>query len=213
MRCILRGPWPWFASSGSKPRHRNPPFAAHRSAWKRKSSSRGPKGFFGAAQKRNPVSRKNPPARPHGPRLCSTDGDENVVLVARARYLASPRRAHGSAPTPRDARLRADRLTGWSTSCGCTANREKLDRSRPRAFAAAVIALTRKSASREEDSYKVAEHAARVPGARRRRLLTAPEKRADVKNYLSDAEIEEQFDPGYHFKPSIRSCRRVFGKA
>ncbi|MDB5548183.1 MAG: adenylosuccinate lyase, partial [Tardiphaga sp.] len=34
---------------------------------------------------------------------------------------------------------------------------------------------------------------------------------ADVKKHLSDAEIEEQFDLGYHFKHVDTIFARVFG--
>jgi adenylosuccinate lyase len=34
---------------------------------------------------------------------------------------------------------------------------------------------------------------------------------ADVKKYLSDTEIEEQFDLGYHLKHVDTIFRRVFG--
>jgi adenylosuccinate lyase len=34
---------------------------------------------------------------------------------------------------------------------------------------------------------------------------------ADVKKYLTDAEIAEQFDLGYHFKHVDTIFRRVFG--
>jgi adenylosuccinate lyase len=36
-------------------------------------------------------------------------------------------------------------------------------------------------------------------------------KDVDVKKYLSDAEIEEQFDLGYHLKHVDTIFRRVFG--
>jgi adenylosuccinate lyase len=38
-------------------------------------------------------------------------------------------------------------------------------------------------------------------------------KDADVKKHLSDAEIEEQFDLGYHLKHVDTIFQRVFGKA
>ena len=38
-------------------------------------------------------------------------------------------------------------------------------------------------------------------------------KDADVKKYLTDAEIEEQFDLGYHLKHVDTIFKRVFGKA
>jgi adenylosuccinate lyase len=38
-------------------------------------------------------------------------------------------------------------------------------------------------------------------------------KDAEVKKYLSDNEIEEQFDLGYHFKHVDTIFRRVFGES
>ena len=38
-------------------------------------------------------------------------------------------------------------------------------------------------------------------------------KDADVKKYLSDAEIDEQFDLGYHFKHVDTIFKRVFGQS
>ena len=42
---------------------------------------------------------------------------------------------------------------------------------------------------------------------------TLLKKDPEVKKYLSDAEIEEQFDLGYHFKHVDTIFRRVFGEA
>jgi adenylosuccinate lyase len=36
---------------------------------------------------------------------------------------------------------------------------------------------------------------------------------AEVKKYLSDAELEEQFDLGYHLKHVDTIFRRVFGES
>ena len=47
--------------------------------------------------------------------------------------------------------------------------------------------------------------------ARRRRFPDLLKKDADVKKYLTDAEIAEQFDLGYHFKHVDTIFRRVFG--
>ena len=47
----------------------------------------------------------------------------------------------------------------------------------------------------------------------RRRLPDLLKKDADVKKYLSDKEIEEQFDLAYHFKHVDTIFKRVFGAA
>ncbi len=44
-------------------------------------------------------------------------------------------------------------------------------------------------------------------------FLTLLKNDAEVKKYLSDAEIEEQFDLGYHLKHVDTIFKRVFGEA
>ena len=44
-------------------------------------------------------------------------------------------------------------------------------------------------------------------------FLTLLKQDADVKKHLSDAEIEEQFDLGYHFKHVDTIFKRVFGES
>lgn len=52
-----------------------------------------------------------------------------------------------------------------------------------------------------------------MPGLARRRRFSQSllKKDADVKKYLSDKEIEEQFDLAYHFKHVDTIFKRVFG--
>jgi len=69
-----------------------------------------------------------------------------------------------------------------------------------------LIALTQKGCSRE-DSYKLVQRNA-MPVWR-----GEGDFQALVKKYLSDAEIEEQFDLGYHFKHVDTIFKRVFGEA
>jgi adenylosuccinate lyase len=75
-----------------------------------------------------------------------------------------------------------------------------------------LIALTQKGASRE-DSYKLVQRNAmpvwRGEGDFRALLKKDPE----VKKYLTDAEIDEQFDLGYHLKHVDTIFKRVFGEA
>jgi adenylosuccinate lyase len=42
-------------------------------------------------------------------------------------------------------------------------------------------------------------------------FLTLLKQDPDVKKYLTDSEIEEQFDLGYHFKHVDTIFKRVFG--
>ena len=75
-----------------------------------------------------------------------------------------------------------------------------------------LLALTQKGASRE-DAYKLVQRNA-MPvwkgEADFRALLTAD---ASVRRYLSEAEIAELFDLGFHFKHVDTIFKRVFGRA
>ena len=75
-----------------------------------------------------------------------------------------------------------------------------------------LIALTQKGASRE-DAYRLVQRNAMPVWRGEGDFLTLLKNDADVKRYLSDAEIEEQFDLGYHFKHVDTIFKRVFGKA
>ena len=74
-----------------------------------------------------------------------------------------------------------------------------------------MIALTQKGASRE-DAYKFVQRNAMPVWRGEGDFQTLLKKDADVKKYLSDAEIEEQFDLGYHFKHVDTIFKRVFGE-
>jgi len=73
-----------------------------------------------------------------------------------------------------------------------------------------LMALTQKGVSRE-DAYKYVQRNAMPVWRGEGDLQTLLKKDADVKKYLSDAEIEEQFDLGYHFKHVDTIFNRVFG--
>src|SRR5271168_4245935 len=75
-----------------------------------------------------------------------------------------------------------------------------------------LIALTQKGASRE-DAYKFVQRNAMPVWRGEGDFQTLLKKDADVKKYLTDAEIEEQFDLGYHLKHVDTIFKRVFGKA
>jgi adenylosuccinate lyase len=74
-----------------------------------------------------------------------------------------------------------------------------------------LIALTQKGASRE-DAYKLVQRNAMPVWRGEGDFQTLLKNDADVKKYLSDAEIAEQFDLGYHFKHVDTIFRRVFGE-
>src|SRR6201984_2087973 len=73
-----------------------------------------------------------------------------------------------------------------------------------------LLALTQKGAAREDAYRLVQRNAMKVwqDGGDFQKLL---KKDPDVKKYLTEAEIEEQFDLGYHFKHVDTIFRRVFG--
>jgi adenylosuccinate lyase len=75
-----------------------------------------------------------------------------------------------------------------------------------------LIALTQKGASRE-DAYRLVQRNAMPVWRGHGDFQTLLKKDADVKKYLSDAEIEEQFDLGYHLKHVDTIFKRVFGEA
>ena len=74
-----------------------------------------------------------------------------------------------------------------------------------------LIALTQKGASRE-DSYKLVQRNAMPVWRGEGDFKTLLKQDADVKTYLSDAEIDEQFDLAYHLKHVDTIFRRVFGE-
>src|SRR6478609_6902739 len=75
-----------------------------------------------------------------------------------------------------------------------------------------MLALTQKGASRE-DAYRMVQRNAMPVWRGEGDFLTLLKKDAEVKKYLSDAEIERQFDLGYHFKHVDTIFRRVFGES
>jgi adenylosuccinate lyase len=75
-----------------------------------------------------------------------------------------------------------------------------------------LIALTQKGASRE-DAYQFVQRNAMPVWRGEGDFQTLLKNDADVKKYLTDAEISEQFDLGYHFKHVDTIFRRVFGES
>jgi adenylosuccinate lyase len=75
-----------------------------------------------------------------------------------------------------------------------------------------LMALTQKGASRE-DAYKLVQRNAMPVWRGAGDFQTLLKKDADVKKYLSEAEISEQFDLGYHFKHVDTIFKRVFGES
>jgi adenylosuccinate lyase len=75
-----------------------------------------------------------------------------------------------------------------------------------------LIALTQKGASRE-DSYKMVQRNAMPVWRGEGDFRTLLKADAEVKKYLSDDEIDEKFDLGYHLKHVDTIFKRVFGSA
>jgi adenylosuccinate lyase len=75
-----------------------------------------------------------------------------------------------------------------------------------------LLALTQKGASRE-DAYKLVQRNAMPVWRGEGDFLQLLKQDAEVKKYLSDAEIEEQFDLGYHLKHVDTIFKRVFGES
>ena len=75
-----------------------------------------------------------------------------------------------------------------------------------------LIALTQKGASRE-DSYKMVQRNAMPVWRGEGDFQTLLKGDADVKKYLTDDEIAEKFDLGYHLKHVDTIFKRVFGES
>jgi adenylosuccinate lyase len=75
-----------------------------------------------------------------------------------------------------------------------------------------LLALTQKGASREE-AYKLVQRNAMPVWRGEGDFQTLLKNDADVKRYLSDAEIADKFDLGYHLKHVDTIFKRVFGAA
>jgi adenylosuccinate lyase len=75
-----------------------------------------------------------------------------------------------------------------------------------------LIALTQKGASRE-DAYRFVQRNAMPVWRGEGDFQTLLKQDPDVKKFLNDAEIEEQFDLGYHFKHVDTIFKRVFGES
>ncbi|TGN85182.1 adenylosuccinate lyase [Bradyrhizobium yuanmingense] len=177
--------------------------------------SEGQKGSSAMPHKRNPVLSENLTGLSRMVRAYVTPALENVVLWhERDISHSSAERMMGP-----DATVTLDfalvRLAGLIDKLLVyPVNMQKnLDRLGGLVHSQRVLlALTQKGASRE-DSYKLVQRNAMPVWRGEGDFLQLLKKDAEVKTYLTDAEIEEQFDLGYHLKHVDTIFRRVFGEA
>ncbi|WP_439369125.1 adenylosuccinate lyase [Bradyrhizobium sp. DASA03120] len=177
--------------------------------------SEGQKGSSAMPHKRNPVLSENLTGLSRMVRAYVTPALENVVLWhERDISHSSAERMMGP-----DATVTLDfalvRLAGLIDKLLVyPANMQKnLDRLGGLVHSQRVLlALTQKGASRE-DAYKLVQRNAMPVWRGEGDFLQLLKKDAEVKKYLSDAEIEEQFDLGYHLKHVDAIFKRVFGES
>jgi adenylosuccinate lyase len=75
-----------------------------------------------------------------------------------------------------------------------------------------LLALTQKGASRE-DAYRLVQRNAMPVWRGEGDFLTLLKNDPEVRGKLSDADLEDLFDLGYHLKHVDTIFRRVFGTA
>ncbi|MDD1521498.1 MULTISPECIES: adenylosuccinate lyase [Bradyrhizobium] len=177
--------------------------------------SEGQKGSSAMPHKRNPVLSENLTGLSRMVRAYVTPALENVVLWhERDISHSSAERMMGP-----DATVTLDfalvRLAGLIDKLLVyPANMQKnLDRLGGLVHSQRVLlALTQKGASRE-DAYKLVQRNAMPVWRGEGDFLQLLKKDSEVKKYLTDAEIEEQFDLGYHLKHVDTIFKRVFGES
>jgi len=177
--------------------------------------SEGQKGSSAMPHKRNPVLTENLTGLSRMVRAYVTPALENVVLWHERdiSHSSAERMMGPDATVTLDFAL--NRLAGVVEKLLVyPANMQKnLDRLGGLVHSQRVlIALTQKGASRE-DAYRLVQRNAMPVWRGEGDFLSLLKKDADVKKYLSDKEIEEQFDLGYHLKHVDTIFTRVFGSA
>jgi adenylosuccinate lyase len=177
--------------------------------------SEGQKGSSAMPHKRNPVLSENLTGLARMVRAYVTPAMENVVLWhERDISHSSVERMIGP-----DATVTLDfalnRLAGLIDKLLVyPANMQKnLDRLGGLVHSQRLLMeLTQKGASRE-DAYKFVQRNAMPVWRGEGDFQALLKKDPDVKKYLTDAEIEERFDLGYHLKHVDTIFQRVFGPA
>jgi adenylosuccinate lyase len=177
--------------------------------------SEGQKGSSAMPHKRNPVLSENLTGLARMVRAYVTPAMENVVLW-HERDISHSSAERMIAP---DATVTLDfalnRLAGLIDKLLIyPANMQKnMDRLGGLIHSQRLlIALTQKGCSRE-DAYRLVQRNAMPVWRGEGDFLTLLKQDAEVKKYLSDAEISDQFDLGYHLKHVDTIFRRVFGES
>jgi adenylosuccinate lyase len=175
--------------------------------------SEGQKGSSAMPHKRNPVLTENLSGLSRMVRAYVTPALENVVLW-HERDISHSSAERMFAP---DATVTLDfalnRLAGVIDKLLVYPENMKknLDRFGGLVHSGRVLlALTQKGASRE-DSYRLVQRNAMKVWRGEGDFLAFLRQDPDVKKYLSDAELAERFDLGFHFKHVDTIFKRVFG--
>jgi adenylosuccinate lyase len=173
----------------------------------------GQKGSSAMPHKRNPVLTENLTGLSRMVRAYVTPALENVVLWHERdiSHSSAERMMGPDATVTLDFAL--NRLAGVVEKLLVyPANMQKnLDRLGGLVHSQRVlIALTQKGASRE-DSYKLVQRNAMPVWRGEGEFQTLLKNDADVKKYLTNDEIAQLFDLGYHFKHVDTIFSRVFG--
>jgi adenylosuccinate lyase len=177
--------------------------------------SEGQKGSSAMPHKRNPVLSENLSGLSRMVRAYVTPALENVVLWHERdiSHSSAERMIGPDATVTLDFAL--DRLAGLIDKLLIyPVNMQKnLDRLGGLVHSQRLLlALTQKGASRE-DAYRLVQRNAMPVWRGEGDFQMLLKKDAEVKKYLSVAEIEEKFDLGYHLKHVDTIFKRVFGQA
>jgi adenylosuccinate lyase len=176
--------------------------------------SEGQKGSSAMPHKRNPVLSENLTGLSRMVRAYVTPALENVVLWHERdiSHSSAERMIGPDATVTLDFAL--NRLAGLIDKLVVyPANMEKnLERLGGLVHSQRLLlALTQKGASRE-DAYRLVQRNAMPVWRGEGDFRALLKKDAEVKKFLSDAEIDEQFDLDYHLKHVDTIFKRVFGE-
>jgi len=177
--------------------------------------SEGQKGSSAMPHKRNPVLSENLTGLSRMVRAYVTPALENVVLWHERdiSHSSAERMIGPDATVTLDFAL--NRLAGLIDQLIVyPANMQKnLDRLGGLVHSQRLLlALTQKGASRE-DAYRLVQRKAMPVWRGEGDFRSLLKGDAEVKKFLSDAEIDEQFDLDYHLKHVDTIFKRVFGEA